>query len=106
MLEINKENVDQEVLASEKPVILDFWGPSCQPCLALMPDVEVLAEEYAADVKMVKVNSAENKRLCVDMRVMGLPSFLVYKDGEEMERISGGELKKEDIEQLIQRHRS
>ena len=46
MIEINKDNFDQEVLQSDKPVIVDFWGPKCGPCLALLPKVEELAKEY------------------------------------------------------------
>ena len=74
MLQINKENFEEEVLQSDKPVIVDFWGPSCQPCLNLMPEVEKLSESYQEKVKIVKLNSAENRRLCINLRVMGLPS--------------------------------
>ncbi|WP_209121875.1 co-chaperone YbbN [Alkalihalobacillus sp. BA299] len=101
MIEVNKENFEAEVLNSEKPVIVDFWGPSCQPCLKLMPDVEALAGTYNEEVKIVKLNSTENRRVCINHRVMGLPSFLLFKDGAEVKRISGGELTKEDIENLI-----
>jgi thioredoxin 1 len=101
MIEVNKENFTSEVLESEQPVIVDFWGPSCQPCLKLMPDVEDLSNHYEGKVKVVKLNSAENRRLCIDMRVMGLPAFLLFKEGKEIKRISGGELSKQDIEELI-----
>ena len=101
MLQINKENFEEEVLQSDKPVIVDFWGPSCQPCLNLMPEVEKLSESYQEKVKIVKLNSAENRRLCINLRVMGLPSFLVFKDGEEVKRISGEELTVEEIKNLI-----
>jgi thioredoxin 1 len=104
MIEVNKDNFAEEVLNSDKPVIVDFWGPSCQPCLKLMPDIEALSEAYKDKVKIVKLNSAENRRLCIERRVMGLPSFLVFKNGEEVKRISGGELTKSDVEQLIIEH--
>lgn len=101
MIEVNKDNFQSEVLESDKPVVVDFWGPSCQPCLRLMPDVEALNEAYGDKVKIVKLNSTENRRVCINNRVMGLPAFLVFKGGQEVKRISGGELSKEDVENLI-----
>lgn len=101
MIEVNKENFESEVLQADQPVIVDFWGPSCQPCLKLMPEVEALSETYGDKVKIVKLNSAENRRVCINHRVMGLPAFLVFKDGKEVKRIAGGDLTKGDIENLI-----
>lgn len=101
MIEVNKDNFSDEVLNSDKPVIIDFWGPSCQPCLRLMPVVEALAESYKDKVKIVKLNSTQNRRLCIEQRVMGLPAFLVFQNGQEVKRVSGGELTKQDIENLI-----
>lgn len=101
MLAITKENLEKEVHESEKPVLVDVWGPSCQPCLALMPSVEELSAKYGDKVKFVKLNSAENRRLCINMRVIGLPSFLIFKDGKEVARISGNDVTKESIENLV-----
>jgi len=102
MIEVNKDNFEQEVLNSNKPVVVDFWGPSCQPCLRLLPEVEKLSEKYKDKVKLVKVNSAENRRLCINLRVMGLPSFLAFKDGKEVKRVSGQSLTVSEIEELIE----
>ncbi|GAB7388159.1 thioredoxin domain-containing protein [Bacillaceae bacterium] len=104
MVEVNKDNFSQEVLASDKPVLVDVWGPSCQPCLALMPAVEELSQLYAEKVKIVKLNSAENRRLCIDLRVIGLPSFLMFKGGKEVDRLNGQEITKEDIKTFIENH--
>ncbi len=101
MIEVDKSTFETEVLQAKQPVVVDFWGPSCGPCLKLMPDVEALAEEYGEKVKIVKLNSAENRRVCINYRVMGLPAFLVFKNGEEVKRISGGDLTKDNIEDLI-----
>jgi thioredoxin 1 len=101
MIDVNKESFNQEVLESEKPVIVDFWGPNCGPCKKLMPDVEELSEIHRDRVKFVKLNTVENRRLCINYRVMGLPAFLVFNNGREVKRISGGELSKEDVETLI-----
>jgi len=89
MLIINADNFETEVTKSEQPVVVDLWGPRCGPCLALMPDVEALAGEYAEKIKFVKLNVMENRRLAITLKVMGVPTFLFYKGGEQKERITG-----------------
>lgn len=89
MLEIDKDNFAQEVEQEAGPVVLDFWGPQCGPCLALMPDVEKLAEKYDGKIKFGKVNVAGNRRLCIQLKVMSVPTFLFYKGGECKERLTG-----------------
>lgn len=97
MLEIDKDNFASEVSQSATPVVLDFWGPQCGPCLALMPDVEKLAETYTGQIKFCKVNVAGNRRLCITLKVMSVPTFLFYKDGEVLDRLSGDEVSLEAI---------
>ena len=92
MLVIDKDNFEAEVVKSDLPVIVDFWGPQCAPCLALMPEVEKLAEEYDGKIKIGKLNSAENRRFCMSLKIMGLPTFLFYKNGEMQEKLSGDEV--------------
>ncbi len=105
MIEVTKDNFEQEVLLAEGPIIVDFWGPKCEPCKALMPDVDRLAEEYGDKIKFCKLNTAENRRLAISQKVLGLPTFIVYKGGEKMEEISGGEnCTPEAIENLIKKH--
>jgi thioredoxin 1 len=89
MLMINADNFEAEVTQSELPVVLDLWGPKCGPCLALMPDVEALAEKYAGKIKFGKLNVMENRRLVITLKVMGVPTFLFYKKGEQRGRITG-----------------
>ena len=76
-------------LVAEGNVLLDFWGPRCAPCLALMPAVEALEERHDGRLRLVKVNAPENRAICRDLRVMGLPSYLLFKDGREIERLIG-----------------
>ena len=85
---INSENFESEVTKSEQPVVIDLWGPKCVPCLALMPDVETLAGEYEGKIKFGKINVMENRRLAIALKVMGVPTFLFYKNGEEKDRIT------------------
>lgn len=97
MLVIDKDNYEQEALKSELPVVVDFWGPQCAPCLALMPEVEKLAKEYEGRIKFGKLNSAENRRFCMSQKIMGLPTFLFVKNGEIRTRLSGDEVNIESI---------
>ena len=70
-------------------MLVDIWGPDCQPCLALMPAVETLAERYRDRVRFVKVNAPDNRKVCRDLRVAGLPAYLTMRDGVEVERLTG-----------------
>lgn len=97
MLVIDKDNFEAEVEKSDLPVIVDIWGPQCAPCLALLPDVEKMAEEYAGRIKIGKLNAAENRRFCMSKKIMGLPSFLFYKNGECLSRLSGDEVTLDSI---------
>jgi thioredoxin 1 len=89
MIEINSDSFEREVLHSSMPVLVDFWGPQCGPCLALMPKVEALAERYGDKVRITKVEAPKNRRLCLTLKVMSLPTFLFFKDGKEVDRLSG-----------------
>jgi thioredoxin 1 len=92
-------------LTREGNVFVDFWGPRCQPCLAMMPTIAKLEEEAAGGVRVVKVNSAENRQVCRDLRVFGLPTYILMRDGDELERLSG-EVSREDVERAFATLRS
>ena len=103
-LVVNKENYDAEVIqaSSQMPVMVDFWGPQCKPCMALMPSVEKLQEKYGDKIKITKLNPAEGNRMhCAKLRVMGLPTFLFYKNGAEVKRLTGEQISEKDIEEAI-----
>jgi thioredoxin 1 len=102
-VELNADIFEKEVVQSEVPVLVDFWGPQCVPCLALMPKVEGLAEKYAEKLKITKVDASKNRRLCLTLKVIGLPTFLFYKNGNEVDRLSGNSLKIEEIEEAVER---
>lgn len=102
MLELSKENFDAEVLEEKGAVLVDFWGTKCEPCKALMPDVHRLAEQYGDKIKICKLNTTENRRLAIGQKVLGLPTFIVYKNGEKVKEISGAEnCTPDSIEALI-----
>ena len=101
VLDLNRDNYEIEVLQSKEPVMVDFWGPQCRPCLALMPTVEQLDKEYAGKIKVAKVNAAENRMLCAKLRVLGLPTYLFYKDGVEISRLAGDHITENDLVEAI-----
>ena len=100
-IDLSADIFEQEVVKSTVPVLVDFWGPKCGPCLALMPEVEKLAEKYGPNFKITKMDASKNRRMCLNLRVLGLPTFLIYKDGKEMTRLSGDTLTIEQIEDAM-----
>ncbi|KKC29247.1 thioredoxin TrxA [Caldanaerobacter subterraneus] len=103
MIEVNKDNFDEVVKKEEKLVLIDFWGPKCEQCLALMPEVEKLEQKYADKVKFCKLDASQNRRLCISLKVLGLPTFQLYKNGEKVDEISK-DVTIEKIEEMIKRH--
>ena len=87
-------------LTSEGAVFVYFWGPRCQPCLAMMPTIAKLEEEAGCAVRVVKVDSTENREVCRELRVFGLPTYILMQDGEELERLSG-EVTKQQVEEAF-----
>lgn len=100
-LDLNRDNYETEVLQSIGPVMVDFWGPQCRPCLALMPIVDRLEKEYVGKIKVAKVNAAQNRMLCAKLRVMGLPAYLFYKEGVETNRLVGENITENDLIEAI-----
>ncbi len=103
MIEVTKDTYEAEVLQSTMPVVVDFWGPKCGPCLALLPSVEELAKEYEGKVKFCKLNVAENRRQVISLKVMGVPTFLFYKGGEVQDRLTGGDTTIDAIRERTQK---
>jgi thioredoxin 1 len=100
-IELNRDNFDAEVLSSQEPMIIDFWGPQCKPCLALMPSVDRMEKEYAGKIKVAKINATQNRMLCAKLRVLGLPTFLFYKEGKEVRRLTGESITEGEILEAI-----
>jgi thioredoxin 1 len=101
MIEATVETFEQ--LSAEGAVLVDIWGPQCQSCLALMPAVEALAETYGDRVRFLSVNAPENRKVCRDLRVAGLPAYLTLRNGVEVERLTSNGTTPDQIEQAIAR---
>lgn len=100
IIEITKENFKQEVLKSQLPVLVDFWGPRCIPCKRLMPIFEELAADYAGKVKFCKINTSENRSLTQQFNVMSIPTLHFYKGGT-IKRTLRGAVSREEIEEQL-----
>jgi len=84
MIEVTKDNFEQEVLQAEGLVFVDFWGEKCEPCLALMPEVAAFAEKNTGRAKFCKMNTAGSARFLMAQKVMGIPTLIFYKGGEKV----------------------
>lgn len=101
MLELTKENFDDEITNYPGVAMVDFWSPKCEPCMALLPDVEALAEKYGDKIKFAKVNAIANRRLAISQKVLGLPAIVFYKNGQREAEIVGDAVTAEAIEEMI-----
>ncbi|MDO4753896.1 MAG: thioredoxin domain-containing protein [Bacillota bacterium] len=101
MLELTKDNFEEEVLKSTGFVLVDFWGDGCEPCKALMPDVEALAAEYEGKVAFKKLNTSKARRVAISQKVLGLPTILLYKDGVKIAEVTGKETSKDTIKAML-----
>jgi thioredoxin 1 len=86
---VTDANFDQEVLKSDKAVLIDFWAPWCAPCRAIAPLIDELAGEYAGRLKVVKINVDDNPETPARYGVRGIPNLLIVKNGQVKEQIVG-----------------
>ena len=99
-LKITSQNFDEEVLASEQPVLIDFWAPWCGPCQMMGPVIEEIANEYVGKVKVGKVNVDEEPELAQQFRVMSIPAIMLFKNGKVEKQLVGAR-PKADIEAML-----
>lgn len=101
--EVTDANFETEVLKSELPVLVDFWAPWCGPCRALAPVIEEIANDYNGKLKVLKLNTDENPKTAQSYRISGIPSLIVYKNGQPVEQVVGA-VPKNTISSAVEKH--
>jgi thioredoxin 1 len=92
-IEFTDSNFETEVIKSNTPVLVDFWAPWCGPCKIIAPIVEEISSEYGGRLKVGKVNTDDNQKVASDYGVMSIPTLMIFKDGQVVERIIGAQPK-------------
>ncbi|MFQ5747858.1 MAG: thioredoxin [Planctomycetota bacterium] len=102
-LEVADATFQQEVLEASTPVLVDFWAPWCGPCRSMAPAVEKLAAEMGAKLKVVKLNTQDHAGIPSQLGVMAIPTFILFKGGEEVARHTGA-MAYDDLKNMVSPH--
>jgi thioredoxin 1 len=100
--EVTDQSFEQEVLQSDRPVLVDFWAEWCQPCRQLAPTVASVAQKYDGKAKVVKLNVDDNNQTAQRYGIRGIPTLILFNGGSESDRLVGN-TSKENIARMIDR---
>ena len=103
IVEVTDANFDSDVLKSDKPVLVDFWAAWCGPCRAIAPIVEELAHEYEGNITVGKMDVDRNGATPMRYKVTGIPTLLIFKNGQVVEQLVGYR-SKDDLQKALDRH--
>ncbi len=104
MIELDKITFEEEVLKAEGYVLVDFYGDGCVPCEALMPHVHAIAEKHEGKMKFCALNTSKARRLAIGQKVLGLPTVVIYKDGEKVEELIKEAATAESVEAMVEKY--
>lgn len=102
VLQVSDGNFDSEVLQSSQPVLVDFWASWCGPCKAIAPVIDALAEQYSGQVRIAKLNVDENPATPGKYGVRGIPTLILFKDGQIVDQLVGA-VPRQQLENLLQK---
>jgi thioredoxin 1 len=100
-IEVSDETCQDEVLNSDKPVLVDFWADWCGPCRMIAPHVKAIAGEYGEVLKVAKLDVDENPAIPGRYGIVGIPTLMLFKGGEVVERITGALPKDRLVAQIL-----
>ncbi len=103
MIELNKDNFEEEVLNAEGTILVDYWSPSCEPCKALMPHIEELEKAHSG-IKFTSLDITKARRLAIGQKVLGLPVIAIYKDGERVDSVVGDDATEKSVTELVEKY--
>ena len=104
MIELTKENFEDEVMKAEGLVFVDFYGDGCLPCAAIRPAVDKLAEKYADSFKFTALNTSKARRVAIGQKVLGLPVLALYNGGEKVKELVGDDATAENMEAMLKEY--
>lgn len=103
LIEVTDQSFDADVLKADLPVLVDFWAPWCGPCRLITPMVEELSKTYDGKLKVVKLNTDENPQIATNYHISGIPSLLLFKDGQVADQLVGA-VPKARLDKMISQH--
>lgn len=100
---VTDSNFKQEVLESDVPVLVDFWAPWCGPCRMVAPVVDEIADQYAGQIKVVKVNTDENPSVASQYGIRSIPTLMIFKGGQRVDMVVGA-VPKTTLASTLEKH--
>ena len=101
--DINTKQLKQVLSNTDKPVFLDFWAPWCNPCKKMNPIIDEIESEFEDQLQVIKVNIDKNSDLASKLEVLKIPTYLLFKDGEQVDKMVG-EAPKEDLIEKVEKY--
>jgi thioredoxin 1 len=98
--DVSDQDFEAEVLQSDQPVLVDFWAAWCAPCRMIAPTVDQVAQDYSGRAKVVKLNVDDNRETSARFNIRGIPTLLLFKDGQVKDQIVGA-TSKDQISRII-----